>query len=199
MKRGRRSCDQIKVFNIVNWPWGSWTRKPCNIESIEHILPRFASRRSFRCASGMLLIGARVQLVGRWIAVNLLRCSARLCSSVCVNLRSFWLVHSFQLSSSFRSFVFQSMARNTRALLVSHLQKACVCACLPLEHNMQNVAGNDTVNLEGLLSNGPICHRMSLCCFLVYFVHTLHPVFLLACVHLSVVVKIVNYWSSEIE
>lgn len=55
---------------------------------------------------------------------------------------------------------------------------------------MQNVAGNDTVNLEGLLSNGPICHRMSLCCFLV---HTLHPAFLFACVHLFVVVKILNY------
>lgn len=58
---------------------------------------------------------------------------------------------------------------------------------------MQNVAGNDTVNLEGLLSNGPICHRMTLCCFLVYFVHTLHPAFLPACVRLFVVVKIVNY------
>lgn len=58
---------------------------------------------------------------------------------------------------------------------------------------MQNVAGNDTVNLEGLLSHGPICHRMSLCCFPVYFVHTLRPAFLLACVHLFVVVKIVNY------
>lgn len=58
---------------------------------------------------------------------------------------------------------------------------------------MQNVAGNDTVNLEGLLSNGPICHRMGLCSFLVYFVHTLHSAFFPACVHLFVVVKIVNY------
>lgn len=148
----------------------------------------------------MLLIGARLPLVESRIAVRLFGAPvSHLCNSARVNLRSFWLVRSYQLSFSFRSFVFQSMARNTRALLVSHLQKACVCACLPLEHNMQNVAGNDTVNLEGLLSNCPICHRMSLCFFLVYFVHTLHPDFPLACVHLFVVLKIVNYCSSEIE
>lgn len=54
---------------------------------------------------------------------------------------------------------------------------------------MQGVAENDTVNLEGLLSHGAICHRKSLYCLLMYSVHILlHPAFLChclcACVHL---------------
>lgn len=43
----------------------------------------------------------------------------------------------------------------------------------PPERNMQGVAENDTVNLEGLLSHGAICHKKSLYCFHMYSVHTL--------------------------
>lgn len=48
---------------------------------------------------------------------------------------------------------------------------------------MQGVAENDTVNLEGLLSHGAICHRKSLYCLLVYSAHILlHPALLCLCI-----------------
>lgn len=119
-KRRRRSCGQNKVFHSVNWPWSIWTRKSCNIGSIEHDLLMFASRLNCRCASGMLLIGVRLSLVDSWIAVNLL----------CVNLCSFWLVHSFQLLFSFRSFVFQSMARKYTCTPGKSFAES-LCLCLP--------------------------------------------------------------------
>ena len=59
---------------------------------------------------------------------------------------------------------------------------------------MRGVAENDTVNLEGLLSHGAICHRKSLYCLLMYSVH-IPRFFASADVHLltCVGVKMLNY------
>lgn len=80
-------------------------------------------------------------------------------------------------SASLACFAFQSTPNVVSARPVSHLQGACSWdRSPPPEHNVQGVTENDTVNLEGLLSHGAICHTGSLYCLLVYSVHILYPV-----------------------
>lgn len=95
------------------------------------------------------------------------------------------------------------------ALLFRVWQKECKYTCdksfarslqlrsQPPEHNMQGVAENDTVNLEGLLSHGAIRHKKCLYCLLMYSVYILlYPTFLCLCWCVCV---LLNYWSSVIE
>lgn len=65
-----------------------------------------------------------------------------------------------------------------------------------LQRNMQGVSENDTVNLEGLLSHGAICHSRTLYCLLVLLAYPplyfmFWPLHLLVC--LCVGVKMLNY------
>lgn len=71
--------------------------------------------------------------------------------------------------------------------LERHLQQVLVWICVPPERNTQGVARNDTVNLEGLLSNRAICHRTSLYCW--FMCSSAEPAsgfsILLSCIYVS--------------